>query len=151
MNERVDILVVGAGMAGASLAAELAGEASVLLVEAEEQPGYHSTGRSAAFWSETYGGPAIQPLTSASGPFLQTKGFLRPRGAIHVAEDEEGREAITRLASEFGDAVRLETLDGESLAGRIPGLRQRWRWGLAEPTCSYIDVDALHVHYLREA
>ena len=37
------------------------------------QPGYHSTGRSAAFWSETYGGPLIQPLTSASGPFLAAR------------------------------------------------------------------------------
>ena len=67
---RYDIAIVGAGMAGASLAAELAGEASVLLLEAEDRPGYHSTGRSAAFWSETYGGPLIQPLTSASGAFL---------------------------------------------------------------------------------
>ena len=52
-----DIVVIGAGMAGASLAAELAGSASVLILEAESQPGYHSTGRSAAFWSESYGGP----------------------------------------------------------------------------------------------
>ena len=60
------VAIVGAGMAGASLAAEIAGEASVLILEAEDQPGYHSTGRSAAFWSESYGGPLIQPLTSAS-------------------------------------------------------------------------------------
>ena len=65
-----DVAIVGAGMAGASLAAELAGRASVLLLEAEDQPGYHSTGRSAAFWSESYGGPLIQPLTLASGDFL---------------------------------------------------------------------------------
>ena len=57
-------------MAGASLAAEIAAEKSVLLIEAEEFPGYHSTGRSAAFWSETYGGPGIQPLTTASQAFL---------------------------------------------------------------------------------
>ncbi|MDB5722590.1 MAG: FAD-dependent oxidoreductase, partial [Alphaproteobacteria bacterium] len=74
MTRRADIAVIGAGMAGASLAAELVGSASILLVEAEERPGYHSTGRSAAFWSESYGGPAIQPLTSASGPYLATRG-----------------------------------------------------------------------------
>jgi hypothetical protein len=71
MTPRADIAIVGAGMAGASLAAELAPHASVLLLEAEEQPGYHSTGRSAAFWSESYGGPLVQPLTTASGPFLR--------------------------------------------------------------------------------
>ena len=57
-----DIAIVGAGIVGATLAAEVAPHARVLLLETEDQPGYHSTGRSAAFWSETYGGPAIQPL-----------------------------------------------------------------------------------------
>src|ERR1700710_3017414 len=82
----IDIAIIGAGMAGASLAAALSGAANVTLFEAESQPGYHATGRSAAFWSESYGGPLIQPLTSASGAFLAGHGFLRPRGAIHIAE-----------------------------------------------------------------
>ena len=59
--KQVDILIVGGGIAGASLAAEVAPHASVSILEMESQPGYHATGRSAAFWSETYGGPAIQP------------------------------------------------------------------------------------------
>src|SRR3546814_12129214 len=50
---RYDVAIVGAGIAGASLAAEAAPHASVLLIEAEDAPGYHATGRSAAFWSET--------------------------------------------------------------------------------------------------
>ncbi|MEM6266111.1 MAG: FAD-dependent oxidoreductase, partial [Pseudomonadota bacterium] len=49
-----DFAIIGAGMAGASLAAELAPYANVLVLEAEDQPGYHSTGRSAAFWEECY-------------------------------------------------------------------------------------------------
>src|SRR3954468_10443657 len=106
MSRDADVAIIGAGMAGASLAAEVAGEASVLLLEAEEQPGYHSTGRSAAFWSETYGGPGIQPLTSASGPFLSAGGFLRKRGAVHVAESE-GREVLAGLEAELCGAVRL--------------------------------------------
>ena len=67
-----DVAVIGAGMAGASLAAEIAPHKSVVLIEGEAQPGYHATGRSAAFWTETYGGPGIQPLTSASGAFVWT-------------------------------------------------------------------------------
>jgi D-arginine dehydrogenase len=62
---RADIAIVGAGMAGASLAAEIGTRASVLLLEAEDLPGYHSTGRSAAFWSESYGGPAVPPRRRA--------------------------------------------------------------------------------------
>ncbi len=54
-----------------SLAAAVAGRARVLLVEQEDQPGYHATGRSVAFWNESYGGPGVQPLTSASGPLLR--------------------------------------------------------------------------------
>ena len=76
MSERWDIAIVGAGMAGASLASRLAGHARVVLIEAEPAPGYHATGRSAAFWSETYGGPGVQPLTTASRGELQQLGRL---------------------------------------------------------------------------
>ena len=155
---RADIAIVGAGMAGASLAAELAGSASVLLLEAESQPGYHSTGRSAAFWSESYGGPLVQPLTSASGRFLAEppadfadSPFLSPRGAIHLA-DRDGRGALDALARDFGgSSVPLEPLDRAALEAVIPRLRPGWDWGLAEPSCADIDVARLHACYLRRA
>ena len=101
MTRTFDIAVIGAGMAGASLAAELAPHASVLVAEAEATPGYHATGRSAAFWDECYGGPAVVPLTLASGRYLREHGFLSPRGAFYVArsEDEPAIEAfMTRFA-----------------------------------------------------
>ncbi len=66
-----DIAIIGAGIAGASLAAAIGDRARVLLLEGEDRPGYHATGRSAAFWSETYGGPGVQPLTTASGAALR--------------------------------------------------------------------------------
>src|SRR4051795_13633340 len=99
MNARAEVAIVGAGMAGASLAAELAGHASVLLLEAEDQPGYHSTGRSAAFWSETYGGPFVQPLTTGSAGFLRDRGFLRRRGGLHIAE-AEGKPVLAAMEAE---------------------------------------------------
>jgi D-arginine dehydrogenase len=146
---RYDVAIVGAGMAGAGLAAALAGEARVLLLEAEDRPGYHSTGRSAAFWSETYGGPLIQPLTTASAAALAP--FLGPRGCIHIA-DTAGQGALAALAGEFaGSDVALEPLDRGALDARIPGLRPGWERGLSEPTCADIDVAALHAFYLREA
>ncbi len=155
---RYDVAIVGAGMAGASLAAEIAGRASVLLLEAEERPGYHSTGRSAAFWSESYGGPLVQPLTTASGPFLSdppadfaAASFLTVRGAVHVA-DKAGENALDSLAEEFAASdVPLRGMDRAALAAAIPDLRPGWDRGLAEPSCADIDVAALHQAYLRRA
>ena len=63
-----DYLVIGAGIAGASAAYELAAHGKVALLEAEDTPGYHSTGRSAAQFLETYGNSQIRRLTSASRP-----------------------------------------------------------------------------------
>ncbi|HVQ09171.1 MAG TPA: FAD-dependent oxidoreductase [Allosphingosinicella sp.] len=149
MSRSYDVAIVGAGMAGASLAAEIAGAASVLILEAEARPGFHATGRSAAFWSETYGGPLIQPLTSASRPALTP--FLSPRGAIHVA-DAAGREALAALSDEFAGAeVALERLDRGALEARLPGLRPGWDEGLYEPSCADIDVAGLHAFYLAKA
>lgn len=158
MTLRADIAVIGAGMAGASLAAELAPHASVLLIEAEDQPGYHSTGRSAAFWSESYGGPRVQPLTRASGPFLWSPSpdfaeapLLRPRGAIHIA-DAGGAAVLQDLKREFSHSPHLlEEAGKEELAAAIPGIRPGWEQGLWEPSCADIDVAALHGAYLKAA
>lgn len=156
--QRADIAIVGAGMAGASLAAELAPHASVLLIEAEERPGYHSTGRSAAFWHEAYGGPLIQPLTSASGPFLRDPPpefhedtFLHRRGALTIGRAEELPLLEKEFARFAGTSVVFEWQDRAQLEGRIPRLRPGWVTGLLEPGCSDIDVAALHGAYLRSA
>src|SRR5438128_2708438 len=92
---RFDVLIVGGGIAGASLGAEIAGKMSVLIVEAESHCGYHSTGRSAAFWLESYGGPVVAQLSRASHDFLASPpadfadcSFLRTRGAVHLAKDD---------------------------------------------------------------
>ncbi|HEX8533070.1 MAG TPA: FAD-binding oxidoreductase [Allosphingosinicella sp.] len=158
MTRQADIVVVGAGMAGASLAAEIAPHARVILLEAEGQAGYHSTGRSAAFWSESYGGPLVQPLTSASGPFLRNppaafheRSFLSPRGAVHIA-DAAGETVLHEMQLEFrGSPVAMELLGRERLERIVPGLRPGWEHGLAEPSCADIDVAALHAAYLKAA
>jgi D-arginine dehydrogenase len=143
------VAIVGAGMAGASLAAELAPHAEVLLLEAESQPGYHATGRSAAFWSETYGGPLIQPLTTASGPLLAD--YLSPRGSVHLG-NAEAREALAGLRRDFANAaVALDPLSRLDLERIIPGLKPGWSEGLFEPSCTDIDVAGLHAAYLKAA
>ena len=124
MTDRIrDFAIIGAGMAGASLAAELAPHASVLVLEAESQPGYHATGRSAAFWEECYGGPQIVPLTLASGDFLRDGGYLKQRGALYVARDDQHGELDAFMARFASTCVTVERLDREGLARHIPGLR----------------------------
>lgn len=148
MDAAFDIAVIGAGMAGASLAAALAPSARVLLLEAESRPGYHATGRSAAFWAESYGGPRVQPLTTASGPFLREHGFFAPRGALTLGRAGQERE-VEAFATRFaGLGVRVELLDRPAIAERVPGLRPGWSAGAFEPDCRDIDVAGLHQHYL---
>ncbi|MEP9361127.1 FAD-dependent oxidoreductase [Sphingomonas sp. KR3-1] len=141
-----DVAIVGAGIAGASLAAELAPHARVLLLEMEDSAGYHATGRSAAFWSESYGGPAIQPLTTASGPMLRP--YLDPMGSIHIGRADEAAAIDAFLAEFEGTGVELRTVDPQAL---IPGLRPEWTRGVLEPSCEYIDVGALHGDMLAAA
>lgn len=151
MSDRFDFAVVGAGIAGASLAAGLAPHGRVLLLEAEDRPGYHATGRSAAFWTESYGGPQIQPLTTASGPFLHQHGFLAPRGALTLARAAELAE-LADFAREFAAlGVRIEQFDRVQLEHRLPGLDAQWVAGVYEPDCCDIDVAGLHQHWLVAA
>lgn len=153
-----DVAIVGAGIAGASLAAQIGGQCSVLLLEAESQPGYHSTGRSAAFWSETYGGPAVQPLTSASLAFLAAPPadfsdmpLLSPRGALYLGQAVDAAVAAA-LQSEFAQSgVSLERLGKAAIAAHLPNLRSGWSEALWEPDCCDIDVAALHAGFLKQA
>jgi len=143
-----DVAIVGAGMAGASLAAALGSDARVLILESEAAPGYHATGRSAAFWSETYGGPDIQPLTTASGPLLEAAGHLAPLGSLHIGRAEDAAAIDAFLAAFADSAVVLDRVDP---AAFIPGLRSDWVLGVQEPSCAYIDVAALHAASIATA
>ena len=111
-----DIVIVGGGIAGASLGAELAAHARVVLLEMEDRAGYHATGRSVAFWEESYGGAVVQPLTTASGPLLRAPdrdfhdgSFLSPRRTLHIgrAGDEGRRDA---LMAEFAGTVDCQNV-----------------------------------------
>ncbi len=146
-----DVAVIGAGMAGASIAAELAPHARVLLLEAEDAPGYHATGRSAAFWEECYGGPGVVPLTLASGGYLAEHGFLTLRGALYIGRGEDRTAMDAFVATFAGTGVTIERLTSEELAGKVPHIRPDWSEALHQPACADIDVAGLHQHYLGNA
>jgi D-arginine dehydrogenase len=155
-----DIAIIGAGIAGASLGYALLARApglSLLILEAEEAPGYHTTGRSAAFYAETYGGPDVQPLTTASKAFFQKPppGFadvaiLSPRGALHIAH-QDSLSTLETLEAEFeGGGVAFQRLAPEGVLAKAPFLKPEWATtAIWEPGCADIDVAALHQAYLR--
>jgi D-arginine dehydrogenase len=143
-----DIVIVGGGIAGASLGAEVAARRRTLIVEAEAQCGYHSTGRSAAFWLESYGGPNVALLSGASRSFLDQPpsdfsehAFLHTRGAVHLFDGDW---------PELPGGIAARQLDRAELERSIPGIRPRWTRAVLEPGCADIDVAALHAAYLRQ-
>jgi D-arginine dehydrogenase len=146
-----DFVIAGAGIAGASLAAGLAAQDRVLMLEAEDRPGYHATGRSAAFWTESYGGPLVQPLTTASFDFLERNGLLVDRGGLTLARADEADE-LEQFARTFEAlGVRMDRWGRAELEARLPGIKAEWTCGAYEPDCRDIDAAALHHLYLAEA
>lgn len=155
--EEVDVAIIGAGIAGASLAAALAGERSVVLLEREDQPGYHTTGRSAAVFSEAYGNTTIRALSAASREFLVNppEGFTdvpltKEKGVLFVGRaDQESRiEEHFKEASAFADGIRR--LSAEEAYQMVPALKEGYVAGaVLEPGALELDVNAIHTGYLR--
>jgi D-arginine dehydrogenase len=144
-----DFAVIGAGIAGASVAAELVPHGSVVLLEAEDMPGYHSTGRSAAFWHETLGGPLVQQLSLASLDTLEHGGFLTPRTSLNVA-DADHLPLLDALEKKFeGSGAKLTRVDHEGVLKWVPRATEELAAGVVEGRCADIDVGALHAASVR--
>jgi len=151
-----DVIVVGAGIAGASVAAHLSETRRVVLIEGEERPGYHSTGRSAALFTEIYGNALIRGLTRASRGFLfgPPPGFAegpltRPRGCLFIATaDQLG--ALENFAALPDIKPATRPMSAAEALRLCPILRGEYlAQALHEPDSVDIDVHALHQGYLR--
>ncbi len=151
-----DFIVIGAGIAGASAGHFLAAEGRVLVLEMEDQPGYHSTGRSAALFTEIYGSDTIRALAAGSRAFFENPpaGFadaplLTPRGGLFVGRAEQAAElaATAEGAAERAESIRqLEAAETQAL---VPALRPDYAAGaVLEPGARDVDVHALHQGYL---
>jgi D-arginine dehydrogenase len=149
-----DAVVIGAGIAGASLAAALASTHRVVLLEAEEVAGYHSTGRSAAIWIQNYGPEDVRHLSRLSRPFfeLPPPGFadyplIRRRPVIFLAPPDQR----SRLESMLAEGLGLRPLSPAEAQQRVPALRSDYAVAAAiEEDAFDIDVAALHQGYLRQ-
>lgn len=148
-----DIIIIGAGIAGLSAAAELAAEADVVVLEMEDQPGYHATGRSAAYLATSYGHTVVQAITAACETWLARPpdGFspvplLHPRDNMWFARPDQADslEAMRSLNA------RLEPIHADAIRERVPVFEPGYLLGgLWDRHGGDIDVDAMLQGYLR--
>ncbi len=148
-----DIAVIGAGMAGASAAANLAADNRVALLEAEDVAGYHTTGRSAAIWIQNYGPPDVRLLTRLSRSFYTSPplGFadsslIRQRPVLTVATAEQ----LPALESAIAGGVGVRHIDVRDAEAMVPALRRGYLGGAGlEEDAFDMDVAAIHQGFLR--
>ncbi|MDD5028132.1 MAG: FAD-binding oxidoreductase [Rhodoferax sp.] len=157
--QTTDVLIVGAGMAGASAAYFLAPHKRVMVLERESQPGYHATGRSAALYSETYGNAPVRAITTASRSFYfdPPEGFspyplVTPRGSLIVGGADD--EALLRQVFEERVALvpNIQWWTQADILQRVPVLNpEAAMFGVYEPDAMDMDVHGIHQGFLRGA
>lgn len=152
-----DIIIIGAGIAGASAGFELAQDHGVLLLEMETHPGYHATGRSAALYTEIYGNAVIRKLAKFSRPFLENPpaGFsefplLKQRGGLFLARSDQKESLQNELEHIAATGGKVEVLDEGEMVSLFPALKAGYATaGIYDAQSLDIDVDGLHKGFLR--
>lgn len=152
-----DFLIIGAGIAGAGAAAELSRHGKAILLEREDQPGYHTTGRSAAIYSETYGNAVVRAITTASKAFYfdPPAGFaehalVTPRGALFFGAADRMEALHAKHAESHALVPTVELIAARAALGMVPVLRPECCAGAVwEPEAADIDVHAIHQGFLR--
>ncbi len=149
-----DVVVIGGGMAGISAASRLAEQAEVIVLEAESQPGYHSTSRSAAMFILNYGNQVLRGLNLHSKRLydeleqaLGKGSLLNPRGDLMIA----GVNEVEQFERYLGNSTGLDIIDVEEAIELCPALRKnKVQKAAIERGAADIDVDTLLQHYIRQ-
>ena len=154
---QADYLIIGAGIAGASTGYFLAAHGKTILLEREQLPGYHSTGRSAALYTVAYGTTQVRALTAASRAFYDAPpaGFaehplLTPRGELVVDFTGDAAELQRQFDSGKASVAEMRLLSADEACALVPVLRRdKVQAAMLDPSAADIDTDALHQGYLR--
>jgi len=157
--QSTDVLILGAGIAGASAAYFLAPHRRVVVLEREAQPGYHATGRSAALYSETYGNAPVRALTTASKSFYfnPPSGFspyplVTPRGSLCIGGADDHAALLQALESKRALIPDIEWWSQAEILQRVPLLKPEFALhGVYEPGAMDMDVHGIHQGFLRGA
>ena len=149
--KKTEILVIGGGIAGLSAASEFAASAGVFVLEGESAPGYHSTGRSAAYFATSYGNEVVRKITAASEDFLTEPppefadvDLLLPRDRITIGREDQ----LASLETMIGEVAGLELVGNSQIVSRVPILKNAV-YGVYEERGADIDVDALLQGFTR--
>ncbi len=156
---RVDVVIIGGGIAGVTAASHLAPHRSVVLLEREKQLAHHTTGRSAAIFLENYGGPLNRRLSIGSREFLESRAqgladvpLLNPEGMLDVGGPEAVAELTERAAAGAALVPSIRLVDEAEILGLAPALRPGVVVaGVWEPDAATLDVMALHQAFVRGA
>ena len=156
-HQRFDVAVIGGGIAGTSVAAELSKDRRVLLLEMESQPGYHTTGRSAAVYAAVYGPSPIRALTRASRAFFTSPSatyfstaLFRPRPIMMIARQEQAF-ALDQTIAEVGVMTPVERINESAIRKLNPLVKTGYASAaMLDMSGEDIDVAALHQGYLRQ-
>lgn len=148
-----DVVVVGAGIAGAGVAADLAADRRVVLLEREGTPGFHATGRSAALHSEIYGNACIRALTQASRDFFlkgeNGRPFATKRGCLYIATEQQLAE-LDSFAAQPSVAPGVTRIDVDEARKLVPTLIPgQVVAALSENNAYDLDVDGVHQSFLK--
>ncbi|MFT7688513.1 MAG: D-arginine dehydrogenase [Candidatus Azotimanducaceae bacterium] len=154
MSNKADVIVIGAGIAGTSMAAQLSRHCSVHLVEMEEQIGYHATGRSAAYYAPSYGNDTVRAITVASDQFFRESGkefsestLLKPRPALFVAKKDQQASFEGFLK----ENPKLAVLDNQALRKQVPALKTDvLNAGALDTIGGDLNVDAILQGFFRQ-
>jgi D-arginine dehydrogenase len=142
-----DVAVIGAGIAGASAAAHLAETHKVVVLEMEERPGYHSTGRSAAMFEPNYGPAPIRALTRAARAAFAEMGAFTPRETIFFMMEGQQEAFEALMAAQVG----MHEIAVAEAQRKYPLLRAgNLKGAILDPGTADMDVDLIHQHYLRK-
>ncbi len=152
-----DFLVIGAGIAGTSCAHWLAGDAKVIVLDMESRPGYHTTGRSVAMYTEAYGPRTVRALAKSGYDFLTKppEGFsdvpLSEQSAfLFVAREDQLSSLDTALAAVQELSPQIAMIDPDEAVERVPVLRRDYLAGaFLDPYAMKLDVDAIHQGYIK--
>lgn len=150
-----DAVIIGAGIAGVGLAAELAGDYKTVILEMESRPAYHSSGRSMAIFIRNYGNTVIRALNAASAPLFENPDkalfpnpLITQRGVLTIA----GEGSRPDLDAQLAQADGLVEITPDEAVAMIPIIRRELLVGAAyERDAQDIDATALHDGWLRKA
>lgn len=159
MTRTCDFLIIGGGIAGATAAYQLSAHGKVVIVERESALAYHTTGRSAAQYFETYGTPDIVRFNKASRSFFESPPenfseapLVTERGAMFFAREDQLETMHAFCRQSVADGANIFPITAEEARKIVPVLREGYVAGaLHEPDSKHMDVDAIHQGYLRGA